>query len=260
MKLAPIPPGKFLMGSPDNETGRNASEGPQHEVVLTGPFYMGVHDVTVGQFKAFVKETGYQTEKGGGAYRFADGSWQLDPLANWQNPGFEQSDDHPVVCVSWNDANAFCNWLSKKEKRMYQLPTEAQWEYACRAGTTTAYSFGDDPKDLGDYAWYQDNSGNHTHPVGGKKPNPWGLYDMHGNVWQGWPTASGSTRKPPLKNLLKILKVRITEAVSFAAVRGATNRGSAARPTATASIPASASLSAASGSCCVFPPGLRNYL
>ena len=118
MKLAPIPPGKFLMGSPDNETDRNDDELPQHEVRLTGPFYMGVHDVTVGQFKAFVKETGYQTEpeKGGGAYRFADGTWRIDPLANWRNPGFEQSDDHPVVCVSWNDANAFCNWLSKKEK------------------------------------------------------------------------------------------------------------------------------------------------
>ncbi len=205
MKLAPIPPGQFLMGSPDNETGRNANEGPQHEVILTGPFYMGVHDVTVGQFKAFVKETGYQTEpeKGGGAYRFADGSWQLDPLANWQNPGFEQSDDHPVVCVSWNEANAFCNWLSKKEKRMYQLPTEAQWEYACRAGTTTAYSFGDDPKDLGDYAWYQDNSGNHTHPVGGKKPNPWGLYDMHGNVWQWCADGEREYPKAPHKESIK---------------------------------------------------------
>ncbi len=205
MKLAPIPPGKFLMGSPDNETGRNAIEGPQHEVVLTGPFYMGVHHVTVGQFKAFVKETGYQTEaeKGGGTFCFVNGSWRIDPQANWQNPGFEQSDDHPVVCVTWNDANAFCNWLSKKEKRTYQLPTEAQSEYACRAGTTTAYSFGDDPKDLGDYAWCQDNSGNHTHPVGGKKPNPWGLYDMHGNVWQWCADGEREYPKAPLKESIK---------------------------------------------------------
>ena len=185
MKLAPIPPGKFLMGSPEGEKAQGKDE-LQQEVELTHPFYLGVYDVTVGQFKMFVKETDYQTEaeKGQGAWLFANGSWQSDPLANWQNPGFDQNDDHPVVCVSWNDAKAFCNWLSRKEKRKYQLPTEAQWEYACRAGTTTAYSFGDDPKDLGDYAWYSDNAGWRIHPVGEKKPNPWGLYDMHGNVWQ----------------------------------------------------------------------------
>ncbi len=91
-----------------------------------------------------------------------------------------------MVYLSWNEAAKFCDWLSKKEKKTYQLPTEAQWEYACRAGTTTAYSFGDDTKDLGgDYAaWYFDNAGGHTHPVGGKKPNPWGLYDMHGDIFQ----------------------------------------------------------------------------
>ena len=173
------------MGSPEGEKAQGKDE-LQQEVELTHPFYLGVYDVTVGQFKMFVKETDYQTEaeKGQGAWLFANGSWQSDPLANWQNPGFDQNDDHPVVCVSWNDAKAFCNWLSRKEKRKYQLPTEAQWEYACRAGTTTAYSFGDDPKDLGDYAWYSDNAGWRIHPVGEKKPNPWGLYDMHGNVWQ----------------------------------------------------------------------------
>ena len=103
--------------------------------------------------------------------------------------------------VSWNDAVRFCQWLSKKEDRTYELPTEAEWEYACRAGTTTAFSFGDDPKALGDYAWYDGNSGSHTHPVGEKKPNPWGLYDMHGNVWQ-WcadrygPYQEGSIKDP----------------------------------------------------------------
>jgi formylglycine-generating enzyme required for sulfatase activity/serine/threonine protein kinase len=187
MKLAPIPPGKFLMGSPDNETGRRASEGPQHEVVLTRPFYMSVYDVTVGQFKVFSKETGYLTdaEKGIGDPRlFPDGTWKNDPEATWLNPGFEQTDDHPVVCVSWNDANAFCSWLSDKEGKKYDLPTEAQWEYACRAGSQTKFYFGNDDDKLDQYGWYIANSQNQAHPVGQKKPNAWGLYDMHGNVWQ----------------------------------------------------------------------------
>jgi formylglycine-generating enzyme required for sulfatase activity len=140
MKLAPIPPGKFLMGSADTEPGRLPPEGPQHEVVLTHPFYLGVHEVTVGQFRAFVRETGYRTdaEQGGGANRqFLDGSLKQDPQVNWHNPSFEQTDEHPVVDVTWNDAVAFCRWLSQKEVRDYGLPTEAEWEYACRAQTTT---------------------------------------------------------------------------------------------------------------------------
>ena len=143
---------------------------------ITRRFYLGVYPVTKGQFAAFVKDDGYQTE-----------AEQAGHKQTWRNPGFDkydQSDEDPVVLVSWNDAVKFCEWLSKKEKKTYQLPTEAQWEYACRAGTRTAYSFGDDPKDLGDYAWYFDNSAFHTHPVGGKKPNPWGLYDMHGDILQ----------------------------------------------------------------------------
>jgi formylglycine-generating enzyme required for sulfatase activity len=186
MKLAPIPPGKFLMGSPDNEQGRDPHEGPQHEVVLTRPFYMGVHTVTVGQFKAFVKAKGYRTEaeNGGRANRlFADG-WREDPQANWKNPGFEQTDDHPVACVSWNDAKTFCDWLSDKEGKQYALPTEAQWEYCCRAGSRTKFYFGDDERALAQYAWYKANSEMKAHPVGQKVANPWGLYDMHGNVWQ----------------------------------------------------------------------------
>ena len=163
-----------------------AYETPQHEVVLTRPFYMGVYDVTVGQFKEFLKETGYLTEaeKGSGALRlFPDGNWKNDPEANWRNPGFVQTDDHPVVCVSWNDAGAFCNWLSDKEGKKYGLPTEAQWEYSCRAGSRTKFYFGDNDR-LDQYVWYLANSEDQTHPVGQKKPNAWSLYDMHGNVWQ----------------------------------------------------------------------------
>jgi formylglycine-generating enzyme required for sulfatase activity len=187
MELVPIPPGKFLMGSPDEEPGRQVDEGPQHEVIITRPFYMAVHDVTVGQFKAFVKDKGYQTEaeKGDGAFRIIPGRpEEKDPQANWQNPGFEQADDHPVVCVSWNDAGAFCDWLSAKEGKKYALPTEAQWEYCCRAGSQTRFHFGNDDRELAQYAWYGGHSENRTHPVGGKKPNAWGLFDMNGNVWQ----------------------------------------------------------------------------
>jgi formylglycine-generating enzyme required for sulfatase activity len=187
MKLAPIRPGKFLMGSPDHEHGRESNEGPQHEVVLTRPFYMGAHDVTVGQFKAFVKETGYQTEaekSGEGALVLHPGfEWKLDPKVNWQNPGLEQTDDHPVVCVSWNDARAFCDWLGKKEGRTYALPTEAQREYACRAGSKTRFHFPDN-EEVAQYAWQNLDPEMKTHPVGQLKPNAWGLYDMHGNIWQ----------------------------------------------------------------------------
>ena len=118
--------------------------------------------MTVGQFRAFVRDKHY----------------------SWQDRGSTQSENQPAVYVSWNDAVAFCDWLSKKEGKQYRLPTEAEWEYSCRAGTTTAYSFGDDPSKLGEYAWFTGNSGGKTHEVGTKKPNAWGLYDMHGNVWQ----------------------------------------------------------------------------
>ena len=174
MKLKLIKEGAFKMGSPDSEKDAQDDEKPRHEVEITPPFYLGVYPVTKGQFAAFVSDADYRTE----AERAGDES----NLARSELR--EQTDDDPVVCVSWNDAVKFCDWLRKKENKTYGLPTEAEWEYACRAGTTTAYFFGDDPKMLGDYAWYYDNSEHNTHPVGGKRPNPWGLYDMHGNVWQ----------------------------------------------------------------------------
>jgi sulfatase modifying factor 1 len=167
--------------------GGPCGEGPPHDVILTKPYYMGVHDVTVGQFKTFVTENGYQTEaekSAEGAKVFRDGEWQNDPQASWKNSGFEQTDGDPVVCVSWNDARAFCNWLSARESNNYALPTEAQWEYACRAGSRTRLCFGDDDEELAQYAWYDVNARLRTHPVGQKKPNAWGLHDMHGNVWQ----------------------------------------------------------------------------
>jgi formylglycine-generating enzyme required for sulfatase activity len=182
MKFKLIPAGKFTMGSPQEEIDRCLkqfgqdpwvkdnvpTEGPEHPVEITRPFYLGVTAVTVGQFRQFVDAEGYQVGDG-----------------RWRNPGFDQTDQHPVVFVSWNNATEFCNWLSAKEGKEYRLPTEAEWEYCCRAGKAgSRYGFGDDEAQLENYAWYLQNSGGGTHPVGKKKPNDWGLYEMHGNVWQ----------------------------------------------------------------------------
>ncbi|QDU19759.1 SUMF1/EgtB/PvdO family nonheme iron enzyme [Urbifossiella limnaea] len=205
MKLVYIRPGKFIMGSPPGEPGREAQE-VQHEVELTKGFYLGTCEVTVGQFRQFVTETKYQTDgerDGRGAYGINEAGKieQMQPTFTWKSPGFEQADDHPVVNVSWNDARAFCRWLSQKEKKAYRLPTEAEWEYACRAGTRTAYTHGDDPEGLvgvgngADTAararypgWSIGIKANDGHvftaPVGRFQPNAYGLSDMHGNVWE----------------------------------------------------------------------------
>ncbi len=166
MKFNLIPPGEFTMGSPASEPGRRDEE-TQHRVEITKPFYLSVHEVTQDQ---------YEQVMGNNPSFF-------NPLSQWgvlKDPGIDTS-QWPVDNVSWNDAVAFYRKLSKQEGVEYRLPTEAEWEYACRAGTTTAYSFGDDVSQLGEYAWYSGNSSS-THPVGEKKPNAWGLFDMHGNV------------------------------------------------------------------------------
>jgi formylglycine-generating enzyme required for sulfatase activity len=183
MKLVRIEPGTFRMGSPESDTDAGRGEKPQHEVRITRPFYMAVHPVTVGQFRQFVQQKKYVTE----AERAGDPS-------TWDKPGWDQKDRHPVVFITWNDAVAFCEWLSKKEGRTYELPFEAEWEYACRAGTTTRYFFGDDADRLDECGWYNGNSGIRAQEVGTKKPNGWGLYDMHGNVWQ-W--CADGTREYP---------------------------------------------------------------
>ena len=156
MKL--IPAGKFDMGSPESEADREVEEGPQHEVTIKEPFYMGVYEVTQEQWEA----------------------------VNGDNPSFFTAPGNPVEQVSWNDCQGFIAELNTKGIGTFRLPTEAEWEYACRAGSETRYFYGDDPvyADIGDYAWYQGNSGGVTHIVGQKGPNAWGLYDMHGNVME----------------------------------------------------------------------------
>jgi len=203
MTFVLIPPGEFLMGSTAEEQARFLedaradgdpwtidripSEGPQHRVRITKPFAVSRHEVTRGQFRQFVEETGYKTyaeQDGIGGVGFLDGKHVRDPRFIWSAYlGFPHTDDHPVVNVSWNDARAFCKWLSKKQGVKYDLPTEAQWEYACRAGTTTFWHCGDSDTTLYECAWFFGNSGARIHPVAQLKPNAWGLYDMHGNVW-----------------------------------------------------------------------------
>jgi formylglycine-generating enzyme required for sulfatase activity/tRNA A-37 threonylcarbamoyl transferase component Bud32 len=199
MKLAQIPAGKFLMGSPADEPARSNDE-QQHEVEITRAFWLGVHPVTVGQFRAFVQATGYRTqaEREGGAYGYVGTEWKMDARFNWQNPGFKQDDNHPVVCVSWGDAQEFCTWLTKSESgRLYRLPTEAEWEYSCRGGASESYPFhiGQPLTALsstqanfdGNFPYGGAAKGPYlerTTPVGSYQPNAFGLFDMHGNVWE----------------------------------------------------------------------------
>jgi formylglycine-generating enzyme required for sulfatase activity len=161
MKLVLIEPGTFLMGSPKDEAGRYDDETP-HPVTIGAPFYLGTTAVTVDQYAQFAQETG---------------RWHVPPR-------FPQTGDQPVVNVSWQDAYEFCDWLTWKTGLMVSLPSEAQWEYSCRAGTGTAYNSGESVQALAEAAWYKGNSGGRPHSAGQKTPNAWGLYDMHGNVWQ----------------------------------------------------------------------------
>ena len=230
IKLVRIPAGEFMMGaSPEEIEAMNAwmhqqdpstdmkyvraitnHDGPQHRVRITKPFYLGACHVTRGQFRQFVADVSYKTdaEKGAGFFK---GGYGCDPdkgfafdhgeKYSWRNAGFEQTDEHPVVNVSWNDATEFCKWLSRKEGKDYRLPTEAEWEYACRAGTTTRYWCGDDQEKLAEVANVRDAAVKakfpdaahtlsasdgyvFTSPVGSFRPNPFGLYDMHGNAFQ----------------------------------------------------------------------------
>ncbi|QDU31402.1 Serine/threonine-protein kinase PknB [Anatilimnocola aggregata] len=225
MKMVLIPPGEFMMGSTDEQVAAalkaaeetkadqgtkdriEKAERPQHQVVITKPFLMGATEVTVGQFKNF-SASGYVTAaeqeelKAKASPPPVVPGQPAKPIQTYLKPGYVVADDSPAAVITWNDAVAYCNWLSVQEKldpcyvlngntsqlqpnkNGYRLPTEAEWEYACRAGTTTQYSFGDDHQQLEQYGWYNKNHGGRTHAVGTKLPNPFGLSDMHGNVWE----------------------------------------------------------------------------
>jgi formylglycine-generating enzyme required for sulfatase activity len=184
-----IPPGTFMMGSPTNEVDRFESEGPQTAVTISRGYWMGKYEVTQGDYLAVMG---------------TNPSW-------FQPPNAKADTNHPVEQVSWNDATAYSAALTQRERlagrigtnSVYRLPTEAEWEYACRGWTSTRFSYGDDPgyTNLTNYAWYFGNSDGQTHPVGQKLPNPWGLYDMHGNVAElcqdWWGAYPGGTAVDP---------------------------------------------------------------
>jgi sulfatase modifying factor 1 len=233
MKLVMIPPGEFMMGAvedfaatvkrfPYARESWLEGEFPRHRVRITRPFYLGVYEVTLGQFLTFYHAAKYKLD----SERDGRENWGYDArnklvksrsFSAW-SPGWQQTYNHPVVYVTWNDATAFCDWLSQKEGRTYRLPTEAEWEYACRAGTTSLYYNGNDPEKLTQVANVADATAHehwpnvhlvtitakekkknlkipfpflstrdgyaYTAPVGSFRPNPFGIYDAHGNVWE----------------------------------------------------------------------------
>ena len=208
MKMVLIPPGEFLMGSTEEEietllkegeenewlserwTSDIRSEGPQHRVQISTPFYFAATEVTVGQFSKFADTADYKSEserepKGAEVWgEFRGKKLLLSSGFTWRDPSFSQTNENPCVRLTWNDARAFCRWLGSKEQNVYGLPSEAQWEYACRAGSTSRWFTGDNQSDLEQYARYGGDVSNGPMPVGKKLPNAFGLFDMLGNSWE----------------------------------------------------------------------------
>jgi len=184
-----VPGGTFVMGSPQDEPGRKDDEGPQHQVRLN-PFYLCTTETTLELFLAYYHETASakkdfvdlaQVKKDAEQTKDdVDAITGPTPVYGDLTMGYGKK--NPAIGMTWHNAQTFCRWLSKKTAKEYRLPTEAEWEYACRAGTTNVFGFSDDPNGLADFAWYQANSDGQTHEVAKRKPNAWGLYDMLGNV------------------------------------------------------------------------------
>lgn len=186
MELVRIPKGEFVQGSSETEQGREVDEVAR-KVVLSNDFYLGTTPVTVGQFRRFVAATNYKTEAESGpsgGFGVVDGELVQQPQFNWKNPGYAQTDEHPVTIVTFADATAFLKWLSDKSGRTMVLPTEAQWEYACRAGSTSRFYNGDDDSAMDAIGWSQKNAPSMPMPVRQKQVNAFGLFDMSGNVYE----------------------------------------------------------------------------
>jgi formylglycine-generating enzyme required for sulfatase activity len=183
--MVPIRGGSFVMGSPEGEAARHDDEGPQHTVEVE-PFWMSRCEITWDAYDVWGEGLDkLRRDLIGLPATPRDGLVDAvtKPTEPYTDMAFSMGKgNQPAICMTQHAARTFCKWLSAKTGRYYRLPTEAEWEYACRAGTTTAYSFGDDPAELDDYAWHAGNSEGQYHEVGLKKPNPWGLCDMHGNV------------------------------------------------------------------------------
>jgi formylglycine-generating enzyme required for sulfatase activity len=187
-EMVPIPGGTFKMGSPTGEPKRSDDEGPQH-LVTVGPFWMEKTETTWDEYDIFAfsqdilkkKQQGVDLAKEAESEKLADAVTRPTPPYTDETFGFGR-EGHPVINITHHAAMEYTRWLSAKTGKTYRLPTEAEWEYACRAGSETAYGFGDGPTKLGEYAWYRENSEALPHPVGQKKPNAWGLDDMLGNV------------------------------------------------------------------------------
>ena len=206
-EMVVIPAGNFTMGSAPSEKswaashgespGSVADEAPQHKVSVR-TFALGKFDVTRDEYALFVRETRHPAGDGCGKDSF---KWDKQPELNWQDPGFAQTGRDPVVCVSWHDARAYIAWLNTKVRGSkpthgsgpYRLPSEAEWEYAARGGTTTRFWWGDDDAAAVDHSWFKANSDGHSHSVGSKPANPFGLYDIVGNVWQWTEDCYGDT-------------------------------------------------------------------
>ena len=187
--MEPIPGGQFVMGSPNNENGREDVEGPQRKFIVP-PFWMARYEVTWGEYKNFMAlYDAFKTFEQQGIRKVTDDN-RIDAITAptvLYEPEFTfeygADDNQPAVTITQYSARQYSKWLSATTGCQFRLPTEAEWEYACRAGTRTAWHFGDDAEQLGNYAWFKDNSADDgTHVVGQKKPNPWGLFDMYGNV------------------------------------------------------------------------------
>jgi len=165
-----IKKGSFIMG--EGSTTK--------EVTIDYEFELGKYPIIIAEYMHFAKDTKSHYPE----WLEEGSSYHIETGSDDYYKKMDLSDNAPIIGISWHDAKAYCKWLSEKSGKAYRLPTEAEWEYAARAGTTTQWSFGDDEKELDKYAWYSKNSESKTHPVGGKLPNPWGLYDMQGNVWE----------------------------------------------------------------------------